>query len=63
MVVASEDLFKVANDFAKKVEELHTIDPKEYEERISRFEQRAFWPTEEQKMRMEDHGPGPDEER
>ena len=63
IVAASEDLFKVANDFAKKVEELHTIDPKEYEERISRFEQGTFWPTEEQKMHMEEHGPGPDEER
>ena len=63
MVAASEDLFKVANDFARKVEELHTIDPKEYEERISRFEQGAFWPTEEQKMHMEEHGPGLDEER
>ena len=63
MVAASEDLVKVAGDFARKVEGLHTIDPKEYEERISRFEQGAFWPTEEQKMHMEDHGPGPDEER
>ena len=63
MVAASEDLVKVAGDFAKKVEELHTIDPKEYEERISRFEQGTFWPTEEQKMHMEEHGPGPDEER
>ena len=26
MVAASEDLFSVANDFARKVEELHTID-------------------------------------
>jgi len=61
IVAASEDLIKVAGDFAKKVEGLHTIDPKEYEERISRFEQGMFWPTEEQKMRMEDHGP--DEEK
>ena len=28
MVAASEDLFSVANDFARKVEGLHTIDPK-----------------------------------
>jgi len=63
IVAASEDLFKVAGKFAKKVEELHTIDPKEYQERVSRFEQGMFWPTEEQKMRMEDHGPGPDEEK
>ena len=63
IVAASEDLVKVAGDFAKKVEGLHTIDPKEYEKRVSRFEQGAFWPTEEQKMRMEEHGPGPDEER
>ena len=63
IVAASEDLVKVAGDFAKKVEGLHTIDPKKYEERVSRFEQGAFWPTEEQKMRMEEHGLGPDEER
>ena len=63
IVAASEDLVKVAGDFARKVEELQTIDPKEYQERVSRFEQGMFWPTEEQKMRMEDHGPGPDEER
>ena len=63
MVAASEDLFSVANDFARKVEGLHTIDPKEYQERMKRFEQGTFWPTEEQKMSMEDHGPGPDEER
>ena len=63
MVATSEDLFRVADDFARKVEGLHTIDPKEYQERVSRFEQGMFWPTEEQKMRMEEHGPGPDEER
>ena len=63
MVAASEDLFSVANDFARKVEELHTIDPKEYQERMKRFEQGTFWPTEEQKMHMEEHGPGPNEER
>ena len=63
IVAASEDLVKVAGDFARKVEGLHTIDPKEYQERMSRFEQGMFWPTEEQKMHMEEHGPGPDEER
>jgi len=63
IVAASEDLIKVAGDFAKKVEGLHTIDPKEYQERMKRFEQGTFWPTEEQKMHMEEHGPGPDEER
>ena len=63
IVAASEDLVKIAGDFARKVEELQTIDPKEYQERVSRFEQGMFWPTEEQKMRMEEHGPGPDEER
>jgi len=47
MVAASEDLFSVANDFARKVEELHTIDPKEYQERMKRFEQGTFWPSEE----------------
>ena len=47
MVAASEDLFSIANDFARKVEELHTIDPKEYEERMKRFEQGTFWPSEE----------------
>ena len=63
IVAASEDLFKVAGDFAGKVKELQTIDPKEYQERMKRFEQGTFWPTEEQNMHMEDHGPGPDEER
>ena len=47
MVAASEDLFSVANDFARKVEGLHTIDPKEYEERMKRFEQGTFWPSED----------------
>ena len=45
---ASEDLVKVAGDFAKKVEGLHTIDPKEYEERVSRFEQGTLWPEAEE---------------
>ena len=48
IVAASEDLVKVAGDFAKKVEELHTIDPKEYEERVSRFEQGTLWPEFEE---------------
>ena len=47
MVAASEDLFSVANEFARKVEGLHTIDPKEYEERIKRFEQGTFWSPED----------------
>ena len=47
IVAASEDLVKVAGDFAKKVEGLHTIDPKEYEERVSRFEQGTLWSEEE----------------
>ena len=50
MVAASEDLFSVANDFARKVEELHTIDPKEYQERMKRFEQGTFWPEEDTKL-------------
>ena len=47
MVAASEDLFSVANDFARKVEGLHTIDPKEYQERIKQFEQGTFWSPED----------------
>ena len=47
MVAVSEDLFRVANDFARKVEGLHTIDPKEYQERMKRFEQGTFWPSED----------------
>ena len=50
MVAASEDLFSVANDFARKVEGLHTIDPKEYQERMKRFEQGTFWPSEDHEM-------------
>ena len=50
IVAVSEDLVKVAGDFAKKVEELHTIDPKEYEERVSRFEQGMLWPEEDTKL-------------
>ena len=64
MVATSEDLFRVANDFARKVEGLHTIDPKEYQERVSRFEQGTFWPSTDERMSiLEEHGPGPDEER
>ena len=50
IVAASEDLLKVAGDFAKKVEGLHTIDPKEYQERMSRFEQGMLWPEEDTKL-------------
>ena len=50
IVAASEDLFKVAGKFAKKVEELHTIDPKEYQERMKRFEQGMLWPEEDTKL-------------
>ena len=53
MVAASEDLFSVANDFARKVEGLHTIDPKEYEERIKRFEQGTFWSSEDHELNEE----------
>ena len=48
IVAASEDLVKVAGDFAKKVEGLHTIESKEYQERISRFEQGTLWPEAEE---------------
>ena len=48
IVAASEDLLKVAGDFAKKVNDLHTIDPKEHEERITRFEQGTLWPEAEE---------------
>ena len=50
IVAASEDLVKVAGDFARKVEELQTIDPKEYPERVSRFEQGMLWPEEDTKL-------------
>ena len=56
MVAASEDLLKIAYDFKKNVDELHTIDPKEYQERLSQIKQGSLWP-------LEDHGPGPDEDR
>ena len=50
MVAVSEDLFRVANDFARKVEGLHTIDSKEYQERMKRFEQGMLWPEEDTKL-------------
>ena len=50
MVAVSEDLFRVANDFARKVEGLHTIDPKEYQERMKQFEQGTFWPSEDHEV-------------
>ena len=50
IVAASEDLIKVAGDFAKKIEGLHTIDPKEYQERMKRFEQGMLWPEEDTKL-------------
>ena len=50
IVAASEDLVKVAGDFAKKVEGLHTIDSKEYQERMKRFEQGMLWPEEDTKL-------------
>ena len=50
MLAASADLFSVANDFARKVEGLHTIDPKEYQERMKQFEQGTFWPSEDHEM-------------
>ena len=53
MVAASEDLFSVANDFARKVEGLHTIDPKEYQERIKQFEQGTFWSSEDHELNEE----------
>ena len=47
IVAASEDLLKVAKDFEKKVNYLHTIDLKEHEERVTRFEQGTLWPETE----------------
>jgi len=64
IVAVSEDLLKVAGDFAEKVKGLHTIDPKEYKERLSQFEQGTFWPSTDERMSiLEEQGPGPDEER
>ena len=48
IVAASEDLLKVAKDFEKKVNDLHTIDLKEHEERVTRFEQGTLWPEAEE---------------
>ena len=47
IVAASEDLLKVAKDFEKKVNDLHTIDLKEHGERVTRFEQGTLWPETE----------------
>ena len=47
IVAASEDLVKIAGDFARKVEGLHTIEPKEYQERLSRFDQGSLRPLED----------------
>ena len=40
-------MMKVAKDFEKKVNDLHTIDLKEHEERVTRFEQGTLWPETE----------------
>ena len=48
IVAASEDLLKVAKDFEKKVNDLHTIDLKEHEERVTRFEQGTLWSEAEE---------------
>ncbi len=55
MVAASEDLVKVAGDFARKVEGLHTIDPKEYQERMERFKQGTFWSSEDHELDEEEY--------
>ena len=55
IVAASEDLVKVAGDFARKVEGLHTIDPKEYQERMERFKQGTFWPSEDHELDEEEN--------
>ena len=33
-----------------RVEGLHTIDPKEYQERMKQFEQGVFWPSEDHEV-------------
>ena len=58
IVAASEDLVKVAGDFARKVEGLHTIDPKEYQERMKRFEQGTLWPSEDHELDEEEYENG-----
>ena len=55
IVAASEDLVKVAGDFARKVEGLHTIDPKEYQERMERFKQGTFWSSEDHELDEEEY--------
>ena len=50
IVAASEDLLKVAKDFEKKVNDLHTIERKEYQERELQFKQGTFWPEEDIKL-------------
>ena len=55
MVAASEDLVKVAGDFARKVEGLHTIDTKEYQERMERFKQGTFWSSEDHELDEEEY--------
>ena len=58
IIAASEDLFRVANDFARKVEGLHTIDLKEYQERMKRFEQGTLWPSEDHELDEEEYENG-----
>ena len=58
IVAASEDLVKVAGDFARKVEGLHTIDPKEYQERMKRFKQGTFWLSEDHELDEEEYENG-----
>ncbi|MDP7368624.1 MAG: hypothetical protein QGH83_15355, partial [Candidatus Pacebacteria bacterium] len=55
IVAASEDLVKVAGDFARKVEGLHTIDSKEYQGRMKRFKQGTFWPSEDHELDEEEY--------
>ena len=50
IVAASEDLLKVARDFEKSVNNLHTIERKEYQERELQFKQGTFWPEEDIKL-------------
>lgn len=58
IVAASEDLVKVAGDFARKVEGLHTIDSKEYQGRMKRFKQGTFWPSEDHELDEEEYENG-----
>ena len=50
IVAASEDLLKVARDFEKNVNNLHTIERKEYQERELQIKQGTFWPEEDIKL-------------